>query len=126
MFFPVFGSHKWPIVIKIESQRMGQIYPFLRHQSFVCELLFAMIARVELQLIPIDYAYSGVVFVFCFVFFCCIESSSVSICQQVFLSRKREVVPHHQKARRRCFLLLYTSAQLYLSVKREEHVFCPV
>lgn len=32
------------------------------------------------------------------------ESSSVSICQQAFLSRKRGVLPQHQKAKRRALL----------------------
>ena len=89
-------------------------YPFFL-QSFVCHYGTCLIA--------IDSAYIGVVFVFWFVLlFFCIESSSVSICQQAFLSKKRGVLPQHQKAKRRCiaFLLLYASA---VSVSKTRRAF---
>jgi len=89
---------KWPVVIKIIiSQRMGTSLPLLASQIFCLQ---SFVCHDGTRLIAIDCAYIGVVFVFCFVLFLflflfLIESSSVSICQQVFLSRKREALPHH-------------------------------
>ena len=73
IFFLVFGSHKWPIVIKIVSRRMRTNLRLLASQIFCLQ---SFVCHDSTCLIAINYAYNGVVYAFVLFFFVFVQKAA--------------------------------------------------